>query len=89
MTDLATAIVAQAQAVDLKAANKLGSALAIGIGAVGPGLGIGIAVNGALQAIGRNPEAAGTIRTNMIIGAVLAEACTIYSLLISVLILFS
>jgi F-type H+-transporting ATPase subunit c len=79
-----------AQAASSKDANKvLGAAFAIGLGAIGPGLGIGIAVSGALQAIGRNPEAVGTIRANLILGAVLSEACTIYSLLISVLILFT
>ncbi len=74
---------------DVIHANRvIGAGLAMGLGGIGPGIGIGIAVNGALQAIGRNPEAEGSIRTNMIIGAGLAEAVAIYALLIGLLILF-
>jgi F-type H+-transporting ATPase subunit c len=43
---------------------------------------------GALQAMGRNPEAAGEIRTNMILGIVFAEAIAIYALVIALLLLF-
>jgi F-type H+-transporting ATPase subunit c len=68
--------------------KPLGAALAIGLGGIGPGIGIGIAANGALQAIGRNPEAVGSIQLNLIIGAALAEAVAIYALLIGLLILF-
>ena len=68
--------------------NRLAAGLAIGLGAIGPGLGIGLAVRGAMEAIGRNPEAAGDIRTTLIIGAALAEAVAIYALLIGILILF-
>ena len=49
----------------------LAPALAIGLGAIGPGIGVGLLVAGAMEAIGRNPEAAGEIRTNMILGIVL------------------
>ena len=69
--------------------RPLGAALAIGLGGIGPGIGIGIAANGALQAIGRNPEAVGSIQINLIIGAALAEAVAIYALLIGLLILFT
>ena len=50
----------------------LAPALAIGLGAIGPGIGIGMLVMGALQAMGRNPEFACEIRTNMILGIVFA-----------------
>ena len=69
--------------------NRLAAGVAIGVGAIGPGLGIGIAVYGAMQAIGRNPEAEGGIRTTLIIGAALAEAVAIYALLVAILILFT
>lgn len=69
-------------------ATGLAAALAIGLGALGPGLGIGLAVRGAMDAIGRNPEAEGGIRTTLIIGAALAEAIAIYTLLIAILIIF-
>lgn len=92
MYDLASVILTDVlgqAAGSTKDANRvLGAGLAMGLGGIGPGIGIGIAVNGALQAIGRNPEAEGSIRTNMIIGAGLAEAVAIYALLIGLLILF-
>lgn len=62
--------------------------LAIGLGAIGPGIGIGIGVGQAMSAIGRNPEAEPIIRTDMILGLVLAEAVAIYALVIALLILF-
>ena len=71
------------------AARLIGAAIAIGIGAIGPGLGIGIAVRGALEALGRNPEAEGAIRTTMIIGAALSEAVAIYAFVIAIIILFA
>jgi F-type H+-transporting ATPase subunit c len=92
MYDLAsvilTDVLGQAATASKDANRVIGAGLAMGLGGIGPGIGIGIAVNGALQAIGRNPEAEGSIRTNMIIGAGLAEAVAIYALLIGLLILF-
>jgi F-type H+-transporting ATPase subunit c len=64
------------------------AALAIGIGAIGPGIGIGLMAGPALGAMGRNPEAAGMIRTNMILAIVLAEAVAIYALVVALLIFF-
>ena len=66
----------------------LAAGLAIGLGAIGPGIGVGLLVMGALQVMGRNPEAAGEIRTNMILGIVFAEAIAIYALVIALLLLF-
>jgi F-type H+-transporting ATPase subunit c len=74
--------------MDAEAARLLATALAIGLAAIGPGIGIGSIVSGALQAIGRNPEAQGTIVTNMFIGIVFAEALAIFGLVISFLIGF-
>ena len=92
MYELSTAILSDVVAQTTTAAplnlKPLGAALAIGLGGIGPGIGIGIAANGALQAIGRNPEAVGAIQINLIIGAALAEAVAIYALLIGLLILF-
>ena len=73
---------------DAAAINYFASALAIGLGSLGPALGIGMAVRGAMEAMGRNPEAAGDIRTTMIIGAALAEAVAIYAFVIAIIILF-
>ena len=66
----------------------LAAGLAIGLGAIGPGIGVGLLVMGALQAMGRNPEAAGEIRTNMILGIVFAEAIAIYALVVALLSVF-
>ncbi len=73
---------------DPKVVVPMAAALAMGLGAIGPGIGIGLAVKGALEALGRNPEAEGAIRTTMIIGAALAEAVAIYALVIAIIIAF-
>ena len=67
--------------------KALGAGLAM-VGAFGPGIGIGLLVNGAMNGIGRNPDAAGTIQTNMILGIVFTEAVAIYCLVVALIILF-
>ena len=74
--------------MDIEAARMMAAALAIGIGALGPGVGMGILVSKALEAIGRNPEAQGKIQTTMILGIAFTEAIVIYALVISLMILF-
>ena len=66
-------------------ARLLATGLAVGLGMLGPGIGIGVLVNGALNAIGRNPETAGTIQTQMILGIVFAEALGILAFVISIM----
>ncbi len=61
----------------------LAKALAIGIGSIGPGLGIGFIGAKAMEAIGRNPEAAGKILVPMLLAAAFAEAIAIYALVIA------
>lgn len=74
--------------MDMEAAKMLGAALAIGIGAIGPGLGMGILFSKALEAIGRNPEAQPKIQMTMFLGIAFTEAIAIYALVISLMILF-
>ena len=69
------------------AAKLIGAGLAM-IGAIGAGAGIGIVTSGAVQAMGRNPDATGTIQTNMILGVAFAEAIGIYALLSALIIAF-
>ncbi|HEU5329543.1 MAG: ATP synthase F0 subunit C [Thermomicrobiales bacterium] len=69
-------------------AKLTAAGLAIGLGAIGPGIGIGIAVRGALDAIGRNPETEGAVRTTMIVGAGLSEAVAIYAFVIALILIF-
>ncbi len=66
----------------------IAAALAIGLAAIGPGIGIGIVAAGALQAIGRNPEMSGTLTTTMFIGIAFTEALAIFGLVISFMIGF-
>jgi len=67
------------QALDAESAKFLAAGLAIAVGVIGPGIGIGILGAGAMNAIGRNPEAAGSITTNMILAIAFAEALGIYA----------
>jgi F-type H+-transporting ATPase subunit c len=69
-------------------AKLLGAGLAMGFGAIGPGIGIGILTAGAMQALGRNPEARGPILTNMMIGIALTEAVAIYALVVAIILIF-
>lgn len=69
--------------------RMLAMALAIGLGAIGPGAGIGIIFSGALQAMGRNPEAEGLVRTYMFLGFALTEALFIFALVFGLLIGFN
>ena len=73
----------------VKAACAIGAGLCMGIGAIGPAIGEGNAVAKALEGMARQPEAAGNLRTNMILGCAITETTGIYSLLISFLILFA
>lgn len=71
------------------AAKLLGTALAIGLGAIGPGIGIGIIGGKAAEALGRNPEAENSIRTNMILAIAFAEAVSIYALVVALILKFT
>ena len=75
----------------VEAAKILGKLIGTGLatlGMIGAGLGVGVVGSGAVQAMGRNPDAAGTIQANMILGIVFAEAIAIYSLVVALLVLF-
>ncbi len=61
----------------------LAKAIAIGIGALGPGLGLGLIGYSALQSIGRNPEASNKILVPMLLIAALTEAVAIYALVVA------
>lgn len=78
-------IVAQVQTIDLK---SLAVALAIGIGALGPGIAIGNIGSKGLEAIGRNPEASDKIQTAMILAIAFAESVAIYALVIALILKF-
>ncbi|NTU81086.1 MAG: ATP synthase F0 subunit C [Chloroflexales bacterium] len=67
----------------------LAMALAIGVGTIGPGAGIGVIFGSALEAMGRNPEAEGLVRTYMFLGFALTEALFIFALVFGLLIGFN
>ena len=67
---------------------NIGAGIAIGVGAIGPAIGLGMLGAKAMEAIGRNPEAAGQIQTNMILAIAFAEAIAIYALVVAILIKF-
>lgn len=74
--------------MDVESARMFAAALAIGLGALGPGLGMGILFSKALEAIGRNPEAQPKIQTTVFLGMAFTEAIVIYALVVSLMILF-
>ena len=74
--------------MDIEVAKTLGMALVVGLGVIGPGIGLGILVGRALEAIGRNPEAAGKIQVPMFIGLAFTEAVAIYALVIAFILRF-
>ena len=73
----------------VKAMAVLAAGLCMGIGSIGPALGEGNAVSHALEGMARQPEAAGNLRTNMILGCAITETTGIYSLVVALLLLFA
>jgi F-type H+-transporting ATPase subunit c len=74
--------------LDAESAKLIGASLAIGLGAIGPGIGVGILGGKAVEAIGRNPEAAGKVQSTMILGIAFAEAIAIYALVVALIVKF-
>ncbi|PJE61968.1 ATP synthase F0 subunit C [Candidatus Roizmanbacteria bacterium CG10_big_fil_rev_8_21_14_0_10_39_12] len=66
----------------------LATAIAIGVGVIGPGLGVGLIGSKAMEALGRNPEAEASIRTTMILAAAFAESIAIFALVVALIIKF-
>jgi F-type H+-transporting ATPase subunit c len=75
-------------ATDLVPLAKFGAALGAGIAAVGAGIGIGRIGGSAMEAIARQPEAGGDIRSNMIVAAALIEGVAFFAIVLCLLILF-
>ena len=65
----------------------IAAALAVAIATIGPGIGQGLAASKAMEAIARQPEASGDIRTSVFLARAFMEALTIYGLLIAFMIL--
>ena len=69
--------------------KAIAMAIAIGFGAIGPGIGIGMIGKGAMEAIGRNPNAAAKVQSLAILTIAFAEAVAIYALVIALIIGFA
>ncbi len=69
--------------------QHMAPAITIGFGAIGPSIGIGIIASKAVEAMGRNPEAAGKIQTAMILAVAFTEAIAIYALVVALVLKFT
>lgn len=74
---------------NLTAIKSIAAAFAIAIGAIGPALAIGKLAGKAMEAIGRNPEAASKVQTAMILAIAFTEAIAIYALVVALVIKFA
>lgn len=70
-------------------ASVIAAALAIGLGAIGPGIGQGNAAGSAVEGIARQPEAEGKIRGTLLLTLAFMESLTIYGLVIALVLLFA
>jgi F-type H+-transporting ATPase subunit c len=73
----------------LEGTKAMDMAIAAAVGVFGPALGIGMLVSRALEAIGRNPEAAPKIQATMFIGIAFVEALAIFALVVAFVIKFA
>ena len=87
MTELEVAM--KVAALNADAMKSVAMAIAAGVGVVGPGIGIGMLVAKALEAIGRNPEASGKVQATMFIGIAFVEALAIFALVVAFIIKFA
>jgi F-type H+-transporting ATPase subunit c len=72
----------------VKGMALLGAGIAMGLGAIGPGVGEGFAAGKACEAIGRKPQEAGLLTRTMLVGQAVSESTGIYSLVVALLLLF-
>lgn len=70
------------------AVGPMGAALGAGLAAIGAGIGIGRIGASAMEAIARQPEAVGDIRSNMIVSAALIEGVAFFAVIICALVIF-
>src|SRR6476659_2769950 len=83
------ATVVQSTPDELKAqAGATGAGLAYGLAAIGPGIGIGYLVGQSVQAMARQPEAAGMVRTTMFLGIAFTEALALIGFVVVILLKF-
>ena len=76
------------QATAGAAVGKMGAAIGAGLAAIGAGMGIGKIGASAMEAIARQPEASGDIRSKMIVSAALIEGVAFFAVIVCILIVF-
>ena len=69
--------------------SNIAAAIAVSFGAIGPALAEGRAVAAAMEAIARQPEAAGVLSRTLFVGLAMIETMAIYCLVIALLLLFA
>lgn len=75
--------------MDINAASVIAAALAVGLAAIGPGVGQGNASGQAVAGIARQPEAEGKIRATLLLTLAFMESLTIYGLVVALVLLFA
>ena len=75
--------------MDIKLISIIAAAVAVSFGAIGPALAEGRSVAAAMDAIARQPEAAGTISRTLFVGLAMIETMAIYTLVVALLLLFA
>ncbi len=74
--------------MDAESAKLLAAGISMGVGSLGPALGLGMLISKALESIARQPEVSGDIRTNMFIGIGVTEAVALYAFVIALILIF-
>ncbi|MBR5784157.1 MAG: ATP synthase F0 subunit C [Bacteroidales bacterium] len=85
---MSTLLIILQSVANYAAFGKTGAAIGAGLATLGAGLGIGNIGKSAMEAIARQPEATGDIRTNMIIAAALVEGVAFFAVVVCMLIIF-
>jgi F-type H+-transporting ATPase subunit c len=74
--------------MDADSARLLAAGISMGVGSIGPALGLGMLISKALESIARQPEVSGDIRTNMFIGIGVTEAVALYAFVVALILIF-
>ncbi|HKI88243.1 MAG TPA: ATP synthase F0 subunit C [Draconibacterium sp.] len=88
LSAILSVIVQATEAATRGSGAELGAALGAGLAAIGAGIGIGRIGASAMEAIARQPEASGDIRSNMIVSAALIEGVAFFAVIICALVIF-
>ena len=74
--------------MDADSARLLAAGISMGVGSIGPALGLGMLISKALESIARQPEVSADIRVNMFIGIGVTEAVALYAFVVALILIF-